>query len=247
MTQRLQRLVQHRPFLMALVLLSIPVVVGFWRIEQTVNRTDQVAAEAAAVAEANVEVATANRAVVTCVTRWVRAETDALLDRDAVTQTVRAAERKMWGELYRYLNTAKPGASRVPMLEAIEAYRTVERRLARTVELNPYPKIERCLTRKNATALGMSLAAYRALTCMGQLATVVGSHGNDVLHGTDRRDVFKALRGDDLVLGGRGPDLICGNRGDDTLNGGQDPTRRFIRNGCIASECDACSSHDHPH
>ena len=60
-----------------------------------------------------------------------------------------------------------------------------------------------------------------AQTCRGQLATIVGTAGDDQLRGTRFRDVVSAGAGDDRVSGGVGRDLICGDDGDDALTGGR--------------------------
>jgi Ca2+-binding RTX toxin-like protein len=52
-------------------------------------------------------------------------------------------------------------------------------------------------------------------------ATIVGTSGNDALHGTPGRDVIAGRGGDDWVNGNRGNDLICGGAGNDTLKGGK--------------------------
>jgi Ca2+-binding RTX toxin-like protein len=56
--------------------------------------------------------------------------------------------------------------------------------------------------------------------CAGEVATIVGTIGDDALVGTPGRDVIQALDGDDAVLGLGGNDLICGDEGDDELFGG---------------------------
>jgi uncharacterized repeat protein (TIGR01451 family) len=56
--------------------------------------------------------------------------------------------------------------------------------------------------------------------CAGEVATIVGTNGDDSLVGTPGRDVIQALDGDDAVLGLGGNDLICGDEGDDELLGG---------------------------
>ncbi len=57
--------------------------------------------------------------------------------------------------------------------------------------------------------------------CHGRRATVVGTEGADVLHGTPHRDVIWAGAGDDVVYGELGNDLICGGPGSDVLHGGR--------------------------
>jgi len=59
-------------------------------------------------------------------------------------------------------------------------------------------------------------------TCKGQVATIVGTSGADVLNGTEKRDVVVLMGGDDQFRGLGGKDVICGNGGDDLLRGGAD-------------------------
>ncbi len=56
-------------------------------------------------------------------------------------------------------------------------------------------------------------------TCKGQVATLWGTSGDDVLEGTDGPDVIVGLGGDDVIKGLKGADIICGNGGDDILYG----------------------------
>jgi Ca2+-binding RTX toxin-like protein len=56
-----------------------------------------------------------------------------------------------------------------------------------------------------------------AFTCQGEIATIVGTPGNDDLPGTGARDVIALLEGDDRVFAGGGDDLICGDEGNDPL------------------------------
>jgi Ca2+-binding RTX toxin-like protein len=56
-------------------------------------------------------------------------------------------------------------------------------------------------------------------TCMGELATVFGSDGDNVLVGTDGDDVIVGLGGDDVINGLEGNDIICGDDGNDILRG----------------------------
>ncbi len=57
-------------------------------------------------------------------------------------------------------------------------------------------------------------------TCHGYLATIVGTHGDDVIRGTAKRDVILAGRGDDVIRGLGGNDIICAGVGEDTVFGG---------------------------
>lgn len=60
-----------------------------------------------------------------------------------------------------------------------------------------------------------------APSCHGRKATIVGTAGNDVLHGTPERDVIWGGRGDDTIYGSLGNDLICGGPGNDVIHGGR--------------------------
>jgi Ca2+-binding RTX toxin-like protein len=76
--------------------------------------------------------------------------------------------------------------------------------------------------------------AYRVVIpgCNGLAATIVGTGQNNVINGTDGRDVIVALAGadtvngkggDDVICGGDGPDLIYGGDGKDWIDGGASP------------------------
>ena len=57
-------------------------------------------------------------------------------------------------------------------------------------------------------------------TCLGQVATIVGTEGDDLLPGSPGNDVIAGLGGDDVINSGLGNDVICGDAGNDELNGG---------------------------
>jgi predicted extracellular nuclease len=57
-------------------------------------------------------------------------------------------------------------------------------------------------------------------TCGGQVPTVTGTPGNDVIITGLGKDVVSGLDGNDLVIDLFGNDVICGNGGNDTLFGG---------------------------
>jgi Ca2+-binding RTX toxin-like protein len=57
--------------------------------------------------------------------------------------------------------------------------------------------------------------------CDGHQATIVGTHGNDVLRGTPGPDVIWGGPGNDVIYGGLGDDIICGGAGDDVIHGGR--------------------------
>ncbi|MEM9654987.1 MAG: right-handed parallel beta-helix repeat-containing protein [Actinomycetota bacterium] len=60
------------------------------------------------------------------------------------------------------------------------------------------------------------------LFCNGFPATIVGTEGDDIIFGTNRRDVIVGLGGNDIIHGEIGPDIICGGEGDDELRGGRE-------------------------
>jgi len=76
-----------------------------------------------------------------------------------------------------------------------------------------------------AQAVAAPTSNPEAPRCHGQLATIVGTDGDDVLHGTPGRDVIWGGRGDDRfrVIGslrGVGEVRVAGGPGDDVLRGG---------------------------
>ncbi len=54
----------------------------------------------------------------------------------------------------------------------------------------------------------------------GGVNPIIGDRFDNVLAGTDGRDMINAMDGDDTVSGGAGDDLIMGKKGDDWLEGG---------------------------
>lgn len=57
-------------------------------------------------------------------------------------------------------------------------------------------------------------------SCLGRVATIVGTAGDDTVTGTRRADVIVSGAGNDTVEGNGGGDRICTNGGDDTVIGG---------------------------
>jgi hypothetical protein len=55
--------------------------------------------------------------------------------------------------------------------------------------------------------------------CFGDLATIAGTDGDDVLAGTPDRDVIAGLEGNDVIRGLEGNDALCGGSGDDEIDG----------------------------
>ncbi|HTT94144.1 MAG TPA: calcium-binding protein [Solirubrobacterales bacterium] len=75
-----------------------------------------------------------------------------------------------------------------------------------------------------AAALAVTAAGAEsevAPMCHGKRATIVGTDGNDVIHGTDRADVIWGGPGNDKIYGGLGNDIICGGPGNDLIHGGR--------------------------
>lgn len=82
----------------------------------------------------------------------------------------------------------------------------------------------------NIAVGGPVFAGEHTRQCFGEDATILGTHGNDVLKGTAGDDVIMGLKGFDSIFGGAGNDRICGNfdgdeihgeDGDDLIDGGE--------------------------
>lgn len=223
----------ERPFLLSVVVIIIIIIPAFFRIEQTMNRTEEASREAKAVAQRNAQ-------VVTCITTWVKQETAALTSRDIVNETARAAQDDMWQEINRWLKKAPPlGADRRPMINSITRFREVLRRLDMTIEMQPYPDIEKCLDKPLYFMDLMLMVSGQSVRCWGRSATIVGTRKSDVIRGTDGRDVISTGKGEDFILAGKGRDRICTGPGDDMINGAQGFDRARGRRGsdvCIQVE-----------
>jgi subtilisin-like proprotein convertase family protein len=63
--------------------------------------------------------------------------------------------------------------------------------------------------------------------CDGKAATIVGTAGRDVLHGTRRADVIVGLAGKDRIAGAKGNDTVCAGPGNDVVSGGRGRDRLF--------------------
>ncbi len=73
-----------------------------------------------------------------------------------------------------------------------------------------------------ASSLAVAAASEEDVPrCHGRQATIVGTEGDDVLHGTPERDVIWGGGGDDEIFGSLGNDLICGGPGSDLIHGGR--------------------------
>ncbi|MCI0401430.1 MAG: hypothetical protein L0Z68_09080 [Gammaproteobacteria bacterium] len=55
-------------------------------------------------------------------------------------------------------------------------------------------------------------------TCNGMRATIVGTPGDDALHGTWLPDIIHVGDGNDTITSYSGNDVICGGNGNDTIN-----------------------------
>ncbi len=64
------------------------------------------------------------------------------------------------------------------------------------------------------------VSARDGIHCSGELATIVGTDGDDLLLGTASADVIHGLGGADTIDGLDGDDIICGGSGADTIRGG---------------------------
>ncbi|MEX2107244.1 MAG: calcium-binding protein [Solirubrobacterales bacterium] len=72
-----------------------------------------------------------------------------------------------------------------------------------------------------ASALAAENATIDTPRCHGRQAKIVGTDGDDVLHGTPERDVIWGGKGDDEIYGSLGNDLLCGGPGADLIHGGR--------------------------
>jgi Ca2+-binding RTX toxin-like protein len=86
------------------------------------------------------------------------------------------------------------------------------------------------------------IGAVELVLCNGQVATLVGTGGNDVLRGTSSRDIINALGGNDRIYGMGGSDILCGSGGRDQLfgEGGND----LLNGGSDVDRCDGGSGTD---
>jgi uncharacterized repeat protein (TIGR01451 family) len=64
-------------------------------------------------------------------------------------------------------------------------------------------------------------------TCRGEVATVTGTPGNDVLVGTTGPDVIVGLAGSDRIVGRAGADLVCAGSDNDYIGAGTAADRVF--------------------
>jgi hypothetical protein len=57
-------------------------------------------------------------------------------------------------------------------------------------------------------------------SCLGQIETITGTEGDDILVGSPGSDVIVGRGGSDQISGGGGDDIICGDEGNDVMSGG---------------------------
>ncbi|AFY79638.1 subtilisin-like serine protease [Pleurocapsa sp. PCC 7327] len=90
------------------------------------------------------------------------------------------------------------------------------------------------------TVSGGRLNAFNALSELGPPNEIIGTEGDDVITGTNRRDrisglggndIIQALAGRDEIFGGDGDDLITADEGNDTVEGGAGRDRIFGNDG----------------
>lgn len=84
---------------------------------------------------------------------------------------------------------------------------------------DPLPADQRGVPRPQGAACDVG-AYERAGTCLGQVATAVGTGSGETINGTSNNDVILALGGADTVNAGDGADRVCGGDGNDTIRGG---------------------------
>jgi len=72
-----------------------------------------------------------------------------------------------------------------------------------------------------ATAGAATIEEEETPRCHGRRAKILGTEGDDVIHGTPARDVIWGGGGDDVIYGSLGNDLICGGPGADQIHGGR--------------------------
>lgn len=70
-----------------------------------------------------------------------------------------------------------------------------------------------------ALAFSPRRAAGHERVCGGQLATIIGTDGPDVLIGGEDSDVIVGGKGNDQLRGKQGADFLCGEGGRDHING----------------------------
>jgi extracellular elastinolytic metalloproteinase len=72
----------------------------------------------------------------------------------------------------------------------------------------------------NSVSTVQDFSLPRNFSCLGKVATRIGTNGRDVINGTSGADVIVGNGGNDTINGRGGNDIICGGAGRDTLIGG---------------------------
>ncbi|HVY54238.1 MAG TPA: calcium-binding protein [Thermodesulfobacteriota bacterium] len=76
-------------------------------------------------------------------------------------------------------------------------------------------------------SVSTSTTAFAVLFCNGQVATIVGTNGPDLIIGTPGRDVIVGLGGNDDIRSGGGNDVVCAGNGNDVVRLGNGADRGF--------------------
>lgn len=69
----------------------------------------------------------------------------------------------------------------------------------------------------NDSITELTSVAPSGVSCLGQIATIVGTGSSEKIIGNGASEVIGALGGDDAVFAVGGEDLVCGGGGDDSL------------------------------
>lgn len=202
--------------------------------DDTAEKANRAVEDASSAVEEVQKQADRDSQLVSCLVSYASDLTASLQERDTVSGTARTAQTELWRVFQRLVEHPETPNAEDIFIRAVERFRSILRRLDKTVEVNPYPDLAACLEEKGITpeeAAGtaepamMSAVVRGGAQCWGRSVNVRGTAGSDILFGTDGPDVIRGFRGNDLILGGAGNDYICGGRGDDTLNGGRDYDR----------------------
>lgn len=73
---------------------------------------------------------------------------------------------------------------------------------------------------KDSDEDGIGSVCDPTVNCLGKVATIVGTEGNNVIVVASGTHVIQGLGGNDVIMGLLGSDIICGGPGNDTLSGG---------------------------
>jgi poly-gamma-glutamate capsule biosynthesis protein CapA/YwtB (metallophosphatase superfamily) len=76
------------------------------------------------------------------------------------------------------------------------------------------------VTRLDTPGVWMADDPFRAVSCEGRRATILGTQSADTIVGTDGDDVVVARGGDDVIHTMAGDDVVCAGAGDDEVDAG---------------------------